>query len=135
MNAPFNANCNWRIGTVALVSLMVPNAPPPAVGTPFAPATFQLLCAMFVFGSPEIRAVEEIERLNPELEASAAHLDVLDGREIDDEDAGADERTAPDVPERAKGVHLKRRHALWFFTGSVKTRKAPTAAPQPLSIR
>src|SRR5262249_60503432 len=50
-NITFNANCSCRIGTVALVSLMVPNAPPPGVGMRCAPATFQLLCARFVFGA------------------------------------------------------------------------------------
>jgi hypothetical protein len=39
----FNANCNCRIGTVPRIELIVPNAPPPAVGIELFPAAAQLL--------------------------------------------------------------------------------------------
>jgi len=42
-NTIFSANCNCRIGTVPLIELIVPNAPPPAVGIELFPAAAQLL--------------------------------------------------------------------------------------------
>src|SRR5205807_121698 len=59
----------------------------------------------------EIHLVEEIERLDPQLNVlAAAHLYVLDSREVGREDSRTEDRTAADVPECAERIHLKRRH-------------------------
>src|SRR5262245_6587214 len=58
----------------------------------------------------EIRIVQQIECFNPKLDTRGADVKTLDCRKIDDKDARAGERAAPEVAKRSKGVHLKRRH-------------------------